>query len=75
MVSVMGRIRVYFDADEALKLAIHQEALRAGKTIKDFVEEILKEYLADAFVEAEKIIANRPKSEAKKPARKKPGAG
>ena len=30
MISCMERIRVYFDADEELKLALKQEALRAG---------------------------------------------
>jgi hypothetical protein len=68
--SDMGRIRVYFDADETLRLAIRTAALRAGRSGSAIIEEILKASLGDAMKEAEQILADRPKSASAKKAKK-----
>lgn len=57
----MGRIRVYFDADEELKLALKQEALRAGITVSSLIEEALKSKFPKAIEEAKKVLKDRAK--------------
>lgn len=62
--AVMGRIRVYFDADEELKLAIKQAALRAGVPATKLIEDALKREFAAEVKEARKMLQDRKKKEA-----------
>ena len=57
----MGRIRVYFDADEELRLALKQEALRAGVTVSSLIEEALRAKFPKAVEEARRVLRERQK--------------
>lgn len=61
MIACMGRIRVYFDADEELKLALKQEALRAGVSVSLLIEQALKDKFPKAIEEAKKTLRDRQK--------------
>ena len=63
MISVMGRIRVYFDAEDDLKLALKLRAAKEGKSISSFIENVLKAALAKELDEARKAIKQRKDSE------------
>lgn len=60
----MERIRVYFDADEELKLAIKQAALRAGIPATKMIEDVLKREFAAEVKEARKMLQDRKRKEA-----------
>jgi hypothetical protein len=64
MISCMGRIRVYFDAEEELRLAIRSEALKAGKSASALIQEILSERFAKAVAEARKTLQQRKDTDA-----------
>lgn len=69
IMSFMERIRVYFDATEALRYALKQAALRHGKTVSSLIEEILAEHIGKkALTEAGRIVEeqNRQKAEFQK---------
>ncbi len=61
MIAVMGRIRVYFDADDELKLALKQEALRQGVSVSALIEKVLQEKFPKAVDEARKTLRDRAK--------------
>lgn len=63
MLDVMARIRVYFDADEELKLAIKQAALRAGTPATKLIEDALKKTFATEIKEARKMLQDRKRKE------------
>jgi hypothetical protein len=61
MISVMERIRVYFDAAEELRLALKQEALKAGVTVSALIEQALRDKFPKAVEEAKKVLRDRTK--------------
>lgn len=61
---------MFFEADDALKLALKQEALRAGVSVSALIEGILKKQFPKAIADAEQIIAGRESP----PPRRKPRA-
>jgi hypothetical protein len=63
MIASMERIRVYFDAEEALRLALKSEALKAGRSVSDLISEILKREFAKAVEEARKTLRDREKKQ------------
>lgn len=62
-----ARIRVYFDADDSLKLALKQEALNRDTSVSALIEEILKRELAKQVEAAEKVLKERAKQKPRKP--------
>lgn len=72
MLSCMGRIRVYFDADEALRLAIRHAALRSGKTASSLIEAILSREFATELAAAQREIENRSEPATKSTRGRKP---
>ena len=70
MISCMERIRVYFDADEALKQALKQAALNQGTSVSAFIEQALTEKLGDAAMDqAAKVVKQREGKPTRKPPR------
>jgi hypothetical protein len=59
MIGTMARIRVFFDSDEELKLAIQMEALRQDVSASQLIETVLREHFADSLKEAQRTIAQR----------------
>lgn len=53
------RPRVYFDADDELKIALELEALKEGKSVTQFIQDTFREQLTDSLREAKKIIEQR----------------
>lgn len=63
MIADMERIRVYFDADEDVRLALKQEALDAGCSVSALLERLIKESFPEAIKEARKKLQQRKKQE------------
>jgi hypothetical protein len=59
MVCMTERLRVYFDTDETVRLAVNMEALKAGLTVSDFLAALVRRELAEAIKEAEQVIDQR----------------
>lgn len=59
--SVMVRPRMYFDADDELRIAIKQAALREGVSAAAWIEEVLKDKLGPKSLEEARIIVARQK--------------
>ncbi len=56
-----NRTRMFFDADEELKLAIQMEALKQDSSASNLISNILRQQLKDAVSEARKVIQQRKK--------------
>lgn len=61
---VMGRIRVYFDANEEVRLALKQEALRQNKSVSLLIEELVNREFPKSIEEAKKTIKERERKKA-----------
>ncbi len=55
------RTRMYFDADDDLKLAVQMEALRRDTSASELIGQILRDNLKHALAEARKVIQERKK--------------
>lgn len=53
------RPRVYFDADERLKLAIELEALKQGLSVTQLIQNTMRAAYPESDKEAAKIIEQR----------------
>jgi hypothetical protein len=59
---VMPRPRMYFDADEELRVAIKQAALREGVHAREWIENIIKREIGPKGLdEAKRIVSQRKK--------------
>jgi hypothetical protein len=65
MLVVMGRIRVYFDADEELKVALKVAAARQGVSVSALIENLLKREFSKEVEEARKSVRDREKKPTK----------
>jgi predicted HicB family RNase H-like nuclease len=65
MLVVMGRIRVYFDADEELKVALKVAAARQGVSVSALIETLLKREFPKEVEEARKSVRDREKKPTK----------
>jgi thioredoxin-like negative regulator of GroEL len=55
------RTRMFFDADEDLKLAVQLEALGRGTSASELIGNILRDNLKTALAEARKKLQDRKK--------------
>lgn len=58
-----NRTRVFFDAEEELKVAIQLEALKQDTSGSNLIANILRQQLKESLAEARKIIAQRKKKQ------------
>jgi plasmid stability protein len=65
MLVVMGRIRVYFDADEELKVALKVAAARQGVSVSALIETLLRREFSKEVEEARKSVRDRDKKPTK----------
>ncbi len=73
MLLMAERIRMFFDTDDALRLAVNMEALKAGVNVSEFLSALVRRELAEAVTEAERVIGRRGPRPAPKRGRKPKG--